>query len=204
MKYLKGKHQQGKQKLLAFGNPRTDKPLRHSVEEVATISRLFKGSEIYTEDLASEARFKDLAPEYDLIHLACHSELNSSYPMLSGLLLAPGSGEDGKLNAYELFAMHLNADLVVLSGCETGLGQMTNGDELVGLARAFIYAGASANVSSLWKVDDESTCYLMKRFYEYLTDHSEAESLRLAQLDSLKKYKEQRLIQFSSEELKHI
>ena len=84
--------------------------------------------------------------------------------------------------------MDLNAYLVVLSACQTGLGHLTDGDELVGLSRAFIYAGTPSVVSSLWMVEDESNSFLMDQFYAHLKKNDKAKSLRMAQLESLEKY----------------
>jgi len=84
--------------------------------------------------------------------------------------------------------MDLNASLVILSACETGLGHLTNGDEMVGLSRAFIYAGTPSVISSLWMVEDESTSFLMERFYTHLQKKNKAKSLRMAQLETKEKY----------------
>ena len=81
------------------------------------------------------------------------------------MLLAKDSANDGTLTVGELYSMRLNADLVTLSACETGLGKIANGDDVVGLTRGFLYAGSRSIVASLWKVDDEATAYLMTRFY---------------------------------------
>lgn len=137
---------------------------------------------------ATEDRFRELAPNYDVLHLACHADLNSAYPLFSALLLAPGQQQDGELDVHEIFTLDLHAYLIVLSGCQTGLGCLTNGDELVGLARAFIYAGTPSILSSLWMVEDESTAYLMQQFYEHLKYTDKAEALRQAQIAAKKKY----------------
>jgi CHAT domain-containing protein len=166
------------------------KPIEFSTAEVERIGRLFPNSETYTDSLASELIFRERAQHYDILHLACHAELNSSYPLYSGLLLAPGGGYDGELDVHEIFTLNLNAYLVVLSSCQTGLGQLTNGDELVGLSRAFICAGTQSLISSLWAVDDESTGYLMECLYRNLQNHSMVESLQMAQFDTKTKYKD--------------
>jgi CHAT domain-containing protein len=114
--------------------------------------------------------------------------MNSAYPLYSGLLLSSSEKQDGELDVHELFTMDLNAYLVVLSACQTGLGHLTNGDELVGLSRAFIYAGTPSVISSLWMVEDESTSYLMEQFYNNLKKYNKAESLQKAQLQTKKKY----------------
>ena len=86
----------------------------------------------------------------------------------------------------DVFGLDLKASLVVLSGCETALGKLSSGDELVGLTRAFIYAGTPSVVASLWKVDDASTAALMGSFYKNLKTKSKVESLRQAQLDMIR------------------
>ena len=95
--------------------------------------------------------------------------------------------EDGNLQVREIFEMELNASLVVLSACETALGKLSNGDELVGLTRAFIYAGTPSVVASLWKVDDSSTAKLMGNFYKYLKTGTKVDALRKAQLDLIRR-----------------
>jgi CHAT domain-containing protein len=94
--------------------------------------------------------------------------------------------EDGRLEVKELFGMNLNASLVVLSGCETGLGKLSSGDELIGLTRAFICADTPSVVASLWKVDDHSTAQLMSGFYENQKTMTKVEALRQAQLKMIR------------------
>ena len=101
--------------------------------------------------------------------------------MASALLLAPGQGEDGRLEVRELLAMELDARLVVLSACETGLGKLSRGDELVGLQRAFLYAGTPDVVTTLCRVDDRASYVLMGAFYEALPAKGPMEALRTAQ-----------------------
>jgi CHAT domain-containing protein len=93
----------------------------------------------------------------------------------------PDGTEDGRLEVRELFGLELNARLVVLSACETGLGKLSRGDELVGLQRAFLYAGTPAVVTTLWKVDDRASFLLMREFYDHLKARGPAEALRQAQ-----------------------
>jgi CHAT domain-containing protein len=90
------------------------------------------------------------------------------------------------LEVREIFGMDLQASLVVLSACETGLGKLSSGDELVGLTRAFIYAGTPSVVASLWKVEDSSTAALMASFYKNLKTMSKVDSLRQAQLQLIR------------------
>jgi CHAT domain-containing protein len=82
----------------------------------------------------------------------------------------------------------LQADLVTLSACETGLGKVRNGDDVVGLTRGFLYAGSNTIVASLWEVDDQATSYLMQQFYADLKTNNEGEALRQAQLAARKKF----------------
>jgi CHAT domain-containing protein len=107
------------------------------------------------------------------LHLACHGLLEDRFPLDSGLLLSspkPGSSAaNGLLQAWEVLErVRCDADLVVLSACETALGKDEGGEGLVGITRAFEYAGARSVVSTLWRVDDAATALLMERFYAHL------------------------------------
>ena len=106
--------------------------------------------------------------QYKVLHFATHGFVNSERPELSGLLLAQDStgGEDGVLYSGEIYNLKLNADLVVLSACETGLGKIQKGEGIIGLTRALLYAGAKNIIVSLWQVADESTSDLMVDFYK--------------------------------------
>jgi CHAT domain-containing protein len=192
MKYIIPKKRRKGKKVLALGNPKLDNPGYASItfaeKEVKAISKQYRKSKIFIGEDATEDNFRELAPDYDILHLACHAELNSAYPLFSGLLLSSNEEHDGELDVHELFTMDLNAYLVVLSACQTGLGHLTNGDELVGLSRAFIYAGTPSIISSLWMVEDESTSFLMERFYTHLQKKNKAKSLRMAQLETKEKY----------------
>ncbi|MBI3949281.1 MAG: CHAT domain-containing protein [Acidobacteria bacterium] len=108
--------------------------------------------------------------QYRIVHFATHGLLNSQHPELSGIVLSlvdeQGQPQDGFLRAHEIYNLNLSADLVVLSGCRTGLGKEVKGEGLVGLTRGFMYAGAARVVVSLWDVHDAATAKLMKRFYQ--------------------------------------
>ncbi len=126
---------------------------------------------------------------YRYIHFATHGILNSQYAELSGLVLSlvnrDGSARDGFLWAHEVFNLHLPVELVVLSGCRTGLGKEIRGEGLVGLTRGFMYAGASRVVVSLWDISDEASAELMAQFYRNLLGQqrmSPAAALRAAQI----------------------
>jgi CHAT domain-containing protein len=124
---------------------------------------------------------------YRIVHFASHALLDARHPELSGIVLSlvdpAGHPEPGFLQAHELYNLRLSAELVVLSGCETALGKEVRGEGLVGMARAFMYAGAPRVLASLWKVPDLATAELMRRFYGgLLRDHlPPAAALRAAQ-----------------------
>ena len=105
--------------------------------------------------------------KYKYLHFAAHGLVNESEPALSRIFLSPGQDEDGSLYAGEIYNLKINADLVTLSACETGLGKVTKGEGIVGLSRALQYAGARNIIVSLWQVADASTSKLMIEFYKY-------------------------------------
>jgi CHAT domain-containing protein len=145
-------------------------PLPFSEVEAKAIAKEISASEIYIGKKATEEKYKAAAGEFRFIHLATHNILNDQRPMLSRLIFAQGAGknEDGFYYMYEIFNLRLNADLVVLSACNTGLGKFSRGEGLIGMSRAFMYAGVPSVVASLWWVEDEATAFLMQRFYKYL------------------------------------
>jgi CHAT domain-containing protein len=125
---------------------------------------------------------------YRIVHFATHGLIDRTHPQLSGLALSlfdpNGRPLDGFLDLNSIFDMKLNADLVVLSACETGQGKLVGGEGMLGLTRGFLYAGASSLVVSLWSVDDEATSELMRRFYDAMLGHQHlrpAAALRAAQ-----------------------
>ncbi len=126
--------------------------------------------------------------DYRIVHFATHGIINSERPELSGIVLSlfdrEGRSQNGFLRLHDIYNLHLPADLVVLSACSTGLGKDVRGEGVIGLARGFMYAGASGVIASLWKVDDDATAELMKHFYVGLFKRnlSPAAALREAQL----------------------
>jgi CHAT domain-containing protein/Tfp pilus assembly protein PilF len=127
--------------------------------------------------------------QYRILHFATHGLLNNERPELSGLVFSlvdqQGKPQDGFLRLHEIYNLQLNADLIVLSACETGLGKEIKGEGLIGLTRGFMYAGAPRVIASLWNVDDLATAELMKLFYQrMLKDGLPAgAALRAAQLE---------------------
>lgn len=152
--------------------------LAESGREVREIAGLYPPGEValYLRESANERNVKlnPLLGTAERVHFAAHGFLDDRWPELSGLVLsrageAPGeSPDDGILRVYEIFNLRLSADLVVLSSCESGLGKEVRGEGLVGLSRAFLYAGTPSLVVSLWEVRDTSTADLMVDFYRQL------------------------------------
>ena len=132
---------------------------------------------------ATESRFKRDAPNYDILHLAAHGKFDPASRTPSLLLLSPDSENDGRLEEREVREFDLsNTNLVVLSGCSTQLGTQSRGDEVVGLSRAFLFAGASSVLASLWDIEDDATQDFMKAFYFYLgLTHDKTRAIRFAQ-----------------------
>ncbi|NQE33453.1 CHAT domain-containing protein [Microcoleus asticus] len=130
--------------------------------------------------------------QYKILHFATHGLANSTHPELSGIILSlvdeKGNPLNGFLRLTDIFNLKLAADLVVLSACQTGLGQNIQGEGMVGLTRGFMYAGAQRVVVSLWNVDDEGTATLMASFYQEMLQKglTPAAALRAAQLEMLK------------------
>jgi CHAT domain-containing protein len=135
---------------------------------------------------ATETWFKHVAGDYDVIHFATHGFFNKGNPLFSGVQLQPDAQNDGRLEVYEILGLHLRAQLVTLSACETALGsgyftEIPAGDEFVGLTRAFLAAGASTVIASLWEVNDSSTARLMQSFYRKVSEDSPPLALAIAQ-----------------------
>ncbi|MBP7296383.1 MAG: CHAT domain-containing protein [Acidobacteria bacterium] len=158
-----------------------------SEAETRDIYRLIPRSQLFLKGEATEKNFKANAGAFRVLHPSTHSYLDDRQPFYSRLVFASvggaGGEDDGALYTYEIFNMKLDANLVVLSGCETGLGKLSRGEGIVGLNRAFTYAGAASLVMSLWPVGDRSTAKLMTEFYRQLWEGApKSEALRAAKL----------------------
>jgi CHAT domain-containing protein len=169
-------------------------PLPGSRREVETIERLFpEGSRVLLGAEASEDRARQAGRDPSLLHFACHALADAASPLDSSLVLSlpaewkPGQA-NGLLQAWEIFEqVRLDADLVALSACGTALGQEMSGEGVLGLTRAFQYAGARTVLASLWAVSDESTAFLMGRFYRGLSrGETKDTALRNAQVEMLR------------------
>jgi CHAT domain-containing protein len=165
-----------------LGDARYDLPFAE--KEVKSLRRTFDNVfTLFGGDATVRGVERNLAAAKSVVHFACHAEYTPEAPLFSALRLTPEPGDDGRLNAQAIFSLPFQCGLVTLSACETGLASVTQGDEIVGLARSFIFAGAPSVMTSLWKVDDLATAVLMKRFYRNMkAGYSKAESLRKAQM----------------------
>ncbi len=190
LKFLEAKRSAGSGPVLAVGNPDLGAALnlRFAEREAKVVAEHYAGAHMLVRGDATEARAKALASGARLLHFATHGELNEADPLASGLLLAPGGPDDGRLEVREIFGLDLHAQLVVLSACETGLGQLSTGDELIGLQRAFLYAGTPAVVTTLWKVDDRASFVLMREFYDGLAKADTGLALQAAQRAAMKEF----------------
>jgi CHAT domain-containing protein/tetratricopeptide (TPR) repeat protein len=153
----------GPQKALVVGNPGQD--LRHAEREARRVAEFF-GMHPYLAKEATKTAIRSELVGKHLIHLACHGRFRPAQPLQSGIVLA----DQENLTVEEIMNLSLQADLVTLSACMTGLSKLHKGDELVGLTRALLYAGTRSVLVSLWSVDDKSTEQLMTGFYRRLYD----------------------------------
>lgn len=190
LRYLADKGTGASAQALVVGNPDlgAELALPWAEREANMVGQREKGATVLVRADATEARVKKLLETAGVVHLATHGELSEDDPLSSAVLLVPGGGEDGRLEVREVFGLDMHARLVVLSACETGLGKLTRGDELVGLQRAFLYAGTPAVVTTLWKVDDKATFELVRALYARLEATGPVEALRQAQLETLRAY----------------
>jgi CHAT domain-containing protein len=168
---------------LILGVPEVNIP--HVHEEVMSLASLFQESVPLLGVEANLSTLTSQAPNANVIHLACHGQFRPDNPLFSALRLS-----DSWLTVRDTYKLDLQqCGLVVLSACETGVGALAPGDDLVGLARGFISAGAPSLIVSLWMVDDEVTAQLMRTFYKrLLAGESPATALRFAQLRLSEKY----------------
>ncbi|MBF0261147.1 MAG: CHAT domain-containing protein [Magnetococcales bacterium] len=184
-------------RVLAIGNPDlgdADFDLAMAEFEAESVRGNFNEGDLLKGKKATKGWILDHIGDYSVIHIAAHGDFQNINPLFSSLWLASGEksgagkrergeipSEVGRLTAREVAGLPIRAELVTLSACQTGLGQL-RGSELLGLNRAFLYAGTRSVLSSLWRVDDLATALLMKHFYRYHNHMGKAEALRQAQL----------------------
>jgi CHAT domain-containing protein/tetratricopeptide (TPR) repeat protein len=147
-------------------------------EELARISAVFPTARLLQGQAATRAAFVENSRAASFIHIATHAVFRQDNPMFSSFKLA-----DGYFTAVDLFSIRCPTNLVTLSGCQSGMSEVTGSDDLLGLTRGFFYAGAHSLLVSLWKVNDESTAALMVKFYkEWRTGTAKSTALRNAML----------------------
>jgi CHAT domain-containing protein/Tfp pilus assembly protein PilF len=162
--------------------------LKWSEKEVRNIARILPGKIFISQD-ASERNFKQYARDANIIHLATHALIDDNAPLYSRFLFSTANDtiEDGLLHTHELYNMHLNASLAVLSACNTGAGKLVSGEGIMSLARGFMYANCPNVLVSLWPVDDKATAEIMQLFYAGLKRGlNKDNALREAKLTYLK------------------
>ncbi len=167
-------------------------------QEVITSSRIFGDtSKVLLDQQATEAGFKSLPLlNFAVLHLATHGVADTRFPDRAALVLGtdPANEEDGLLQAREISALTLNADLTTLTACDTGMGRLQGQEGIANLVRAFLLAGSKTVVASLWSTDDTFTAALMKQFYVNLKKgQDKGSALRRAKIELLKKYGDQAL-----------
>jgi CHAT domain-containing protein len=178
--------------LLILGNPDLEDPsqdLPAAQIEAQDLKAMFsQNSELFVRRDATETLLKTRAQDFSHIHVASHGEFSADAPLQSRLKLAKDGSNDGMLSVNEIYGLKLNANLVMLSACETGLGSVSTGDDVVGLTRGFLYAGAQNVVGSLWEVDDDATAELSRLLYASMKKGlSVAKALAEAQEQLLRK-----------------
>ncbi len=168
--------------------------LENSGDEARYIAGLLDGKSLEAQNATIE-KFKETAREYQIVHLTTHAVLNEKIIELSFLAFSKSQAGDQfeKLFIRDIYNIPLNADLVVLSACQSGIGELQIGEGIISLARAFAYAGTKSLITTLWNVNDYSGRYLMERFYFHLKTEGmrKDEALRQAKLDYLREYKKQ-------------
>ncbi len=163
---------------------------RKSVKLIHCFPTLLQRKNFFLNSAATEKSFRKWVPDAKIVHLATHSEVYYENPLFSVIYLngdhnkkTRNMNNDGKIHAYELFEMNLNNQLVVLSSCESGAGDYITGSGIIGLSRAFTYAGAKSLILNLWPVNDQAAEKISVKFYEYLKKgYTKAEALRKAKL----------------------
>lgn len=168
--------------------------LQGTAQEVKQINSIFEAkqlsSSLYMYKEADKAiLFSDQLKNYRFIHLATHGKVNEENPDLSQIFLSNADGSTGSLYASDIYSLQVNAEMVMMSACETGLGKTSKGEGIVGLTRAWFYAGADNLTVSLWQVSDEATNKLATNFYENNLENINLKSQKVDYSTSLQKAK---------------
>lgn len=156
-----------------------------AMKTAQAVHGLFSGQSLLAAQ-ATEERFKAEAAHHKIIHLGTHTEINTTSPMLSRLILSKSEREDGYLHAYEIYNLPLRAELAVLTACETGVGKESSSEGVLSMAHGFAYAGCPSLVMSLWEIDEKTSAQVIESFYENLSNGmAKNKAIRQAKLDYL-------------------
>lgn len=170
------------EKPLVLGIPDARAPL--ILDEVRSVAKILKGADLIVGEKANQQTLRTKGCQSRLIHIATHGTFRQDNPMFSGIRLG-----DAYLSLYDLYQLKLEAELVTLSGCATGVNVVTAGDELLGLTRGLLYAGAQTVLLTLWNVHDRSTSEFMECFYQRFQDgQTKAAALQSAIADLREQY----------------
>ncbi len=164
-------------------------PLPGTLDETEAIQKLYPRASRVTGAAFTHQAAVNALLEHQEVHFATHGLFEAQAPLFSAIVTAPAAGQPTRLTLYEVMDLNLKAKLVILSACETDRGQMTGGDEIEGLTRTFLQAGADNVVSSLWQVNDEATALLMQSLHAHLrAGESTPLALRHAELQVRRKF----------------
>lgn len=176
--------------LTAFGNPRIEDKyeLPGAEAEVKQLARLFPNNRLFVGEQANKTQFRQILTNTPMLHVAAHAEVDEVDPLYSRILLANENGRNNFLEAHEILGMRMpKTALVTLSACESGLGRIARGDEVLGFTRSFLSAGSSSLIASLWPVSDDATAVLMGTLYGALAQGQDVQqALQAGQLAVLK------------------
>lgn len=178
------------EELEPYGNLRNElAELAYTEDEVKAAATYFSQAETFSGEKATETNFKSISGNFQVLHLAMHAIVDQQNPLHSKLIFSQtqsSSPDDGYLQAREIYDLNLNADLAVLSACNTAYGKLIGGEGIMSLGRAFAYAGCPSIVMSLWPAQDQATARLMSLFYEGLSSGlSKDQALRKAKMEYL-------------------
>ena len=189
--YLHPKSDSGENQIFVLANGGTTGAPRlpYAEDEARAVATLFGVKPVVGES-ATVANVRSHAGDFEILHIAGHISNEHKHPQFSSIPINESKADEGALELNQVVGLDLRkTNLVVLSGCESQLGRRSRGDDVVGLSRAFMFAGAPSVIASLWKVDDEATQHLMVAFYTHLrAGFTKAEALRAAETDVRKQY----------------
>jgi CHAT domain-containing protein len=159
-------------------------PLPGTAREAEAVATFYPGARTAIGTDFTSSRVLGALRQDDLVHLATHGDLDDQSPLFSAVITSPAAGESARVALFQLMDTPVKSELVVLSACQTATGKLLGGDEVTGLTRTLLLAGANAVVSTLWNIDDEVTAMLMRAFHRELKGgKSAADALRVASLE---------------------